>query len=144
MTRIALLVLALETLGPPAACSWAQGPGAPRAGARTYDARTVETLAGEVVDVERVPPAQGRAGGVHVVLKTDRESIPVHLGPAWYVDREEVQLRRGDHVQVEGSRVTFEGKPAIIAREVKKDGRTLTLRDAAGVPAWAGRGAGRK
>jgi hypothetical protein len=32
----------------------------------------------------------------------------------------------------------FEGKPAIIAAEVKKDDEVLTLRDASGFPAWSG------
>jgi hypothetical protein len=34
--------------------------------------------------------------------------------------------------------VTFEGKPAIIAAEIKKGDETLRLRDDAGVPAWSG------
>lgn len=47
-------------------------------------------------------------------------------------------------MQVRGSRITFEGKPAIIAAEVTKDGRTLQLRGTNGVPVWAGgRGQGR-
>ena len=43
-----------------------------------------------------------------------------------------------DSVEIKGSRVTFEGKPAIIAAEVKKGGETLTLRDDAGLPVWSG------
>jgi hypothetical protein len=34
--------------------------------------------------------------------------------------------------------VKIEGADALIAREVKKGGKTLTLRDAQGVPAWSG------
>jgi hypothetical protein len=45
-------------------------------------------------------------------------------------------------VEVTGSRITYEGQPAIIAGEVKKGGQVLKLRDAAGVPAWAGAGMG--
>jgi hypothetical protein len=41
---------------------------------------------------------------------------------------------------VRGSRITFEGKPAIIAAQVKKGDRSLTLRDDSGVPAWSGQG----
>jgi DNA helicase TIP49 (TBP-interacting protein) len=144
MKRIAVLPLALGILGSIAASSLAQGPHGRGAGTRIYDSRTVETVNGEVVSVDRIAPANGRSGGVHLTLKTDRETIPVHLGPAWYVDAQKVRVERGDHVEVEGSRVSVEGKPAIIAREVKKGGQTLTLRNAAGVPAWAGRGAGRR
>lgn len=144
MKEIAVLILGLVTLGPIARPVWAQGPQARGAGARIYDPHTVATVSGEVVDVEHVASAKGRSGGVHVMLKTAGETIPVHLGPAWYVDEQKVHVGRGDHVEVEGSRVSFEGKPAIIARQVKKDGQTLTLRNEAGVPVWAGRGAGRR
>jgi hypothetical protein len=77
---------------------------------------------------------------VHLTLKTDKETIGVHLGPASYVDKQKVHVARGDKIEVEGSRVTYEGKPAIVARQIKKGEETLTLRDASGVPAWAGRG----
>jgi len=46
----------------------------------------------------------------------------------------------GDKVEVTGSRITYEGQPTIIAGEVKKGEQVLKLRDAAGVPAWAGQG----
>jgi hypothetical protein len=42
-----------------------------------------------------------------------------------------------DQVQVKGSRVTFAGKPAIIAAEVKKGDDVLVLRDENGLPAWS-------
>jgi hypothetical protein len=104
----------------------------------------VETVSGEIVAVERVPAGRGGSGGVHVTLKTDRETLPVHLGPAWYLDQQKVRFERLDHVEVEGSRISFEGKPAIIARQVKKGGATLILRNEEGIPAWAGRGGGRR
>jgi hypothetical protein len=112
-------------------------------GGRGYDPSTVETVSGQVVAVEHVPAGKGRSGGVHFTLKTDRETLPVHLGPAWYLDKQKVRVERHDHVEVEGSRISFEGKPAIIARQVKKGGATLILRNEAGIPAWAGRGGGR-
>ncbi|HEU4344281.1 MAG TPA: hypothetical protein VFU31_22205 [Candidatus Binatia bacterium] len=43
-----------------------------------------------------------------------------------------------DRVEVKGARITFEGKPAIIASEVKKGDEVLRLRDDAGFPVWAG------
>jgi hypothetical protein len=55
-----------------------------------------------------------------------------------------VRFERLDHVEVEGSRISFEGKPAIIARQVKKGGAMLILRNEEGIPAWAGRGGGRR
>lgn len=117
-----------------------KGPGDPMA--RMYNPATAETVSGTVASVSQ-PPSKGESSGLHFTLKTDKETIPVHLGPAWYMDKQEVKPAAGDKVEVTGSRVTFEGKPAIIAGQVKKDGKVLNLRDANGVPAWAGQGRGK-
>ena len=39
---------------------------------------------------------------------------------------------------MKGARVVVDGKPALIAAEVKKGDALLKLRDAGGVPAWSG------
>jgi hypothetical protein len=131
--------------------AWAQGgPGAGMGGGqgrmasgRMYDPQTVETVAGEVVSVDRV--AWGRRGqGVHLTLNTGKETLSVHLGPSWYVDQQAVKIAAKDRIQVTGSRVDFQGKKALVAAEVKKDGQVLKLRDAQGIPAWAGQGRGRR
>jgi hypothetical protein len=78
------------------------------------------------------------SSGVHLLVKTPKETISVHLGPSWYLDNQETKIDPKDNVEVTGSRITFEGKPAIIAREVKKGDEVLKLRDEHGVPMWAG------
>jgi hypothetical protein len=62
----------------------------------------------------------------------------VHLGPQWYLENQDVKIEPGDRVEITGSRVTVQGKPTIIAAEVRKGDEVLQLRDAAGVPVWAG------
>jgi hypothetical protein len=49
-----------------------------------------------------------------------------------------VKIMPGDKIEVKGSRITFQGKPTIIAAEVKKGEETLKLRDENGFPVWAG------
>ena len=104
---------------------------------RLYDPKTVETLAGEVVSADLVTPMKGMSQGVHLTVKTDKETIPVHLGPSWYLENQDMKLAPKDKVEVEGSRVTLAGKPAIIAAEVKKGDEVLVLRDESGLPAWS-------
>jgi hypothetical protein len=123
-----------------AANAWAQSGKGRNSGRRIYNPATVETMSGEVVSVDQTTSKRGRSLGVHFTLKTEKETIPVHLGPGWYMDQQGVKLAPGDKVEVSGSRVTYQGKPVIIAGQVKKDGKTLQLRDANGVPAWAGQG----
>lgn len=114
------------------------GWGAQGAYQRLFNPATVETVRGEVTAVERITPLRGMGAGIHLQLKTDKETIPVHLGPAWYIERLDTRIDKGDAIEVEGSRVTVAGKPAIIAAQVKKGGAQLTLRDARGIPVWSG------
>jgi len=125
----------------------AQGRGAQRGGggwgagtayARLYNPQTVESISGEVVSVARITPMKSMYYGLHLMLKTDRETISVHLGPGWYIENQDVSILPRDRVEVTGSRINFEGKPAIIAATVKKGDEELALRDASGFPAWSG------
>jgi hypothetical protein len=105
---------------------------------RLYDANTVVTISGKVTAVESMTPFKGMGQGVHLMLETDKETISVHLGPVWYLERQDVGFAVGDEIEVKGSRVTYEGKPAIIAAAVHKGEGVLVLRDGDGIPRWAG------
>jgi hypothetical protein len=109
---------------------------------RNYDPKTVETLQGKVLSVDKATRGQGRSYGVHLTLQTDKETVAVHLGPVWYIDKQTPKIEANDIITVTGSRVTIDGKPAIIAAQVNKGNEILKLRDENGIPAWsrAGRG----
>ncbi|MBM4276039.1 MAG: DNA-binding protein [Deltaproteobacteria bacterium] len=101
-----------------------------------FDPKTVETVSGIVV---AVPPPAAKGGvpqPAHLALKTDRETLMVILGPAWFFERQGFAISALDKIQVTGSRVMFQGKPGLIAAEVKKGDRTLKLRDEKGTPLW--------
>ncbi len=105
---------------------------------RMYDLKTMETVSGKVAKVDKIMPMKGMSYGVHLLVKTGKEEISVHLGPAWYIENQDVKIEPGDKVEIKGSKVTFEGKPALIAAELKKGSEVLKLRDEAGFPSWAG------
>jgi hypothetical protein len=107
---------------------------------RNYDRKTVETIEGKVLSVEKTTPPKNRGYGVHLTLQTNKETISVHLGPAWYLEKQTPQIEANDTVSVTGSRVTVDGKPAIIAAQVKKGNDILKFRDDNGIPAWSGAG----
>ena len=102
---------------------------------RNYDPKTVETIQGNVVSAEKTP-SKGRSYGVHLTLQTEKETISVHLGPGWYIEKQTPKIETNDTISVTGSRVTVDGKPAIIAAQVKKGDEVLKLRDENGVPTW--------
>jgi hypothetical protein len=142
-TIVAAAVVAMSFAG--VGSSLAQpGPGTGRGkGARIYDPKTVETASGEVVSVEKTAKGRGRmGGGIHLMLKTDKETIAVHLGPSWYMAKQDVKIEPKDHIEVSGSRVTLQGKPAIVAAQVKKGDKVLKLREEDGSPLWSGRSGG--
>jgi hypothetical protein len=103
-----------------------------------YDPKAVETVSGEVTSVDRITPVKGMSGGVHMNVKTDKETISVHLGPGWYLENQDVKIEPKDKVEVRGAKATIAGKQAIIAAEVKKGDEVLKLRDDSGFPVWSG------
>ncbi len=105
---------------------------------RIFDPAAIESVAGTVEAIEKITPMKGMHSGIHLTLKTSTGVLDIHLGPEWYIERQDTKIQKGDQLEVKGSRVTVSGKPALIAMEVKKGDSVLVLRDAQGVPAWAG------
>ena len=82
--------------------------------------------------------------GIHLQVKIKNEIIPVHLGPEWYFNEclinQNVEIAVNDKIEIIGSRISYNGKPAIVAAEVNKGAKTIVLRDEIGVPFWSGWG----
>ena len=105
-------------------------------GMRNYNPNTETTVTGTVEQVKQVT---GRHGwnGTHLMLKTESGSMDVHVGPSAYVKEQGFSFAAGEQIEVLGSKATMGGSEALIAREIKKDGKTLVLRDAQGIPQWS-------
>jgi len=81
---------------------------------------------------------QAPGDGVDLVIETgDGEQVLVGTGPG-YMDAQGFTLQAGEQVQVQGYWEGDELKAAQVTR--LQDGQTITLRDEAGRPAWAGNG----
>jgi hypothetical protein len=113
------------------------GPGEEVGYDRMYDPKTGGLVSGEVVSVDKITD-RGTGDGLSLKLKTGKETILVYLGPGWFLEKQDLSLAPKDQVEITGSQITFQGKPAIIAAQVKKGDKSLQLRDPAGIPAWAG------
>lgn len=145
LERITLLSALAVLLAAPAS-TLAQGPrwrgpqgwGPGGAYGRLYDPAKIEKLTGQVLEVRRVTPMRGMSYGVEIVVQTATDKVAVHLGPAWFVENQEIRIARGDAVEVEGARVAIAGKAVLLAASVRKGDGLLQLRDAAGIPVWAG------
>lgn len=121
--------------------AWAasQGPGrcCPDGRLPGYDPATETSY---TATVEEVKPYDrgGRLGtGTHLIVKSADRTLDVYLGPAAYLTAQNVSFAKGDRIEITGSTVENGDGQAVIAREVKKGDRTITLRNARGVPKWS-------
>lgn len=104
---------------------------------RDYNPTTVETVSGTVFSIEKTNPPKKRGYWVDVMLQTGNGTIPVELGPAWYVNHQTPRMEINDMIMVTGSRMAINGTPILIAAEVRKQNEILKLREANGIPVWA-------
>ncbi len=95
-----------------------------------YNLETVETIKGEVLSVDSV------GNGMSLQVKTDEETIPVHLAPAWYIKNQDIEINPNETVEIKGSRINFNGETAILAAEITKGDTTFKLRDENGFSLW--------
>ena len=70
------------------------------------------------------------------VQTPDMGLVHVHLGPLWFLDRRETDLKPGDEVAIQVFCFTSEGQERLLAGEVTHKGHTLVLRDPQGTPYW--------
>lgn len=134
-TLLRTIVVALSFTS---AAVWAQAP-AERPGARylrLFDPKTVVTVDGEVTKVERVEHKMMGMFAVEATVKTADTTYTVHLGPAWFIENQELTLAAGDKIALTGSKITLRGAPTMIAAEVKRGDETLKLREKDGMPVW--------
>jgi len=105
---------------------------------RLYDSAKEQTINGQIVSIETSAPMSGMAPGMQMLVQTDDgKSTRVQVGPAWYLERQDLDIKENTRVQVTGARAEIEGQPVLMARDVQFDGQVITLRDAQGMPMWS-------
>ncbi len=97
-----------------------------------YDPKTAQTIDGEVTGIAPIRPRQGMPEGICMTVETSRETIQVHLGPSWHLEKQDLTVAPKGKVEVNGSKIRPDGKPAMIPAEVRKGDEVLTLRDDTG------------
>jgi sporulation protein YlmC with PRC-barrel domain len=107
---------------------------------KLFDLKTIKTISGQVIKVDRVlEPGFGME--IRLTVFIDKNQIlPVYLGPAFYIIGSELSkdFKIGDQVTVSGSQATRDNAPFMIAINVKRGNEVLRLRDKDGNPEWIG------
>jgi hypothetical protein len=100
-----------------------------------YNTSSVVSLDGMVQEVRQVIVPAGLKG-VHITVKCNKNTVDVYLGPADFVKEFNAVFKKGDQVEIVGSKVKADGSAVVLAREVRRDDSTLYLRDHQGHPFW--------
>jgi len=116
-------------LGASLAVAQASAPKAPE-----YDPAAEVTIKGTVEDIHESKVATDHPG-LHLMLKTEAETVEAHLCPVRFLRELEFPIAKGDALTVMGSRP--KNGPVLVAREVTKGRVSLVLRDAKGAPIWS-------
>jgi sporulation protein YlmC with PRC-barrel domain len=66
-----------------------------------YDPAQEQTISGQVESVEIAAPLPDMAPGTQMLVQTEgAKTTRVHMGPAWYMERQDVRLQKNTQVQV--------------------------------------------
>lgn len=106
--------------------------------ARPFDSNTIEEFEGKILEVAHTEDKKDETRGIYLSFEVEEEIIPVHLGPAWYINHQGRRFKPGDKITVKGSRIQFDGTEAIVAVSVSRNDEILKLRNEDGTPYWYG------
>jgi hypothetical protein len=101
-----------------------------------YDRNTVVKVSGSVA----VPPRPLAGGLVAFELNLPNERMVVVLGPAWYLQDDDLDWKVGDQVTVRGSLAQGkDGQTYMLSQQIRTPGgTTVNLRGENGSPSWSG------
>ena len=95
------------------------------------------TISGKVSRVFTETLEDNMHPGMAILIDTkDKGQVRVHLGPVWYLERQEFNLEPGQEVQVKGICMEEKGNTRLIAAQVTVGSSVLLLRDQEGQPMW--------
>jgi len=140
---MALLIVALGL--PPAALSQGRGQGFRTCPYTAYQCPATPvkgvcrplTITGKVIQVVTETLQDKMHPGMAILIDSkDKGRVRVHLGPVWYLERQEFDFKPGQEVQVKGVCLGEKGETRLIAAQVIVGDSVLLLRDQQGRPMW--------
>jgi len=92
-------------------------------------------ITGKVTEVFTETHKPGMYPGMALKVKSKKHGrVTVHLGPVWFLERQEFSFQPGDEVTVEGVCYDSAGQTKLVAAEVVHGDNVLILRDSLGRP----------
>lgn len=124
---VGILVVLTVTL------EWGQTP----ASAPKYDSANEVTIKGVVQEVKDFQCPVSGGMGAHLVVKTDKGTVTVHLALRKFLSEYGLSFAKGDEIEVTGIKAKVgDDENAILARKIERGNQTFTFRDKNGKPLW--------
>ena len=113
--------------------AWAQAP----ANAPKYDVANEVTIKGVVDEVKDFQCPVSGGVGAHLVVKTDKGLVTVHLALSKFMGEYGLSFAKGDEIVVTGVKARVgDDENAILARKIERGNQTFVFRDKEGKPLW--------
>ena len=129
LTAIFSIAISLAALAPSALAQAAQDQLAP-----VYNASKETKIQGTIQQIETV---KAGLAGTHLMILTQNGTVDAHLGAGPAADAKRLGLLLGQSVEIIGMAATMAGSNVFLARTLVVDSRTITLRNAQGIPVRA-------
>jgi len=101
-----------------------------------YNPSNEVTVQGVVQDVQEFYCPISGDEGTHLIVKTENGTLQVHVAPKRFLRGNNLSFSKGDHIQVVGSRIIYQGHDALIARTLVRGSQTMAFRQPNGKPVW--------
>ena len=112
---------------------WAQAP----ANAPKYDVANEVTIRGVIDEVKDFQCPVSGGMGAHLVVKTDKGLVTVHLALSKFMSEYGLSFAKGDEVVITGVKAKVgDDENAILARKIERGNQTFVFRDKEGKPLW--------
>jgi len=112
---------------------WAQAP----ANAPKYDVANEVTIRGVIDEVKDFQCPVSGGMGAHLVVKTDKGLVTVHLALSKFMSEYGLSFAKGDEVVITGIKAKVgDDENAILARKIERGNQTFVFRDKEGKPLW--------
>jgi len=106
--RLAILLCSAGTLVLPALAAQ-PGKGVARPTPR-YDPAAETIVSGTILDVQQYQ--RGRVPGMPLIVKSEAETLDVHLGPSTYISSQGFAFAKGGTIELLGSKTSFGAQQA--------------------------------
>lgn len=101
-----------------------------------FDPANQTTIKGVIEQVNNYEcPISGTMGS-HLTVRSGPGTVEVHLAASKFLNEYGIAFTKGDSVEVTGTKVVFDGKPALLARQITVGDRTYSFRNDKGIPLW--------